>query len=53
MRDNSGSGKSKNNLHDVTLKEHEAKRGVSGEAELGGKRPGKRQTDEGGPADKG
>ena len=32
MRDNSGSGKSSNNNHDPTLKEHEREKGVSGEA---------------------
>ena len=37
MRSNSGSGKGKNNLHDSTLKEHERKRGSSGEA-IGGER---------------
>ena len=35
MRDNSGSGKSKNNNHDPTLKEHERERGSSGEAIVG------------------
>lgn len=40
MRSNSGSGKSNNNLHDRTLKEHEAARGKSGEAILDKDRPG-------------
>jgi len=35
MRDNSGSGKSKNNNHDPTLKEHERAAGKSGEAIVG------------------
>jgi hypothetical protein len=32
MRTNSGKGKSKNNLHDPTLRDHERAKGVSGEA---------------------
>lgn len=32
MRDNSGQGKSSNNNRNPTLKEHERKKGVSGEA---------------------
>jgi hypothetical protein len=38
MRDNSGSGKGKNNLHDPTLKEKERAKGVSGEAIQGEKK---------------
>lgn len=38
MRSNSGSGKSKNNNHDPTLKEHEAARGKSGEAIQGSRK---------------
>lgn len=38
MRSNSGLGKSKNNLHDPTLKEHEHERGRSGEAITGEKK---------------
>ena len=40
MRDNSGSGKSKNNNHDPTLKEHERARGKSGEAIVGEQKKG-------------
>ena len=45
MRSNSGSGKSQNNLHDPTLRDHEQARGKSGEATAtksgeGGKRKG-------------
>jgi hypothetical protein len=32
MRDNSGNGKSSNNNHNPTLKDHEREKGVSGEA---------------------
>lgn len=35
MRSNSGSGDSKNNNRDPTLKEHERERGHSGEAIVG------------------
>lgn len=38
MRSNSGSGKSKNNNHDPTLRDHEAARGKSGEAIHGAKK---------------
>jgi hypothetical protein len=38
MRSNSGSGKSKNNNHDPTLRDHEAARGKSGEAITGAKK---------------
>jgi len=37
MRANSGSGKSNNNLHDPTLKEHERERGHSGQAPIIGR----------------
>ena len=37
MRSNSGGGKGKNNLHDPTLKEHEAEKGRSGGAVHGSK----------------
>jgi hypothetical protein len=40
MRDNSGSGKSKNNNHNPTLKEHERARGSSGEAIVGEQKKG-------------
>ena len=38
MRDNSGSGKSQNNMHDVTLRDREREKGVSGEAIHGEKK---------------
>ena len=38
MRDNSGSGKSQNNMHDVTLRDREREKGVSGEAIQGEKK---------------
>jgi hypothetical protein len=38
MRDNSGSGKSSNNNHDPTLRDHEREKGVSGEAIQGEKK---------------
>jgi hypothetical protein len=38
MRDNSGSGKSKNNNHNPTLRDHERAKGVSGEAMHGEKK---------------
>jgi hypothetical protein len=38
MRSNSGGGKSQNNLHDPTLKEHEREKGVSGAAIQGEKK---------------
>ena len=38
MRDNSGSGKSSNNNHDPTLRDHEREKGVSGEAIRGEKK---------------
>lgn len=40
MRSNSGSGKSTNNNHDPTLKEHERAKGHSGEAITGEKKVG-------------
>ena len=43
MRSNSGSGKSQNNFHDPTLKEHEQARGKSGEATSAKAGEGKRQ----------
>jgi hypothetical protein len=39
MRSNSGSGKSNNNLHDPTMKEHEEARHKSGEAHQGDLEP--------------
>ena len=38
MRGNSGQGRSKNNLHDPTLRDKERERGVSGEAIHGEKK---------------
>lgn len=38
MRDNSGNGKSQNNMHDVTLRDREREKGVSGEAIQGEKK---------------
>ncbi len=40
MRDNSGGGKSQNNNHNPTLKEHERAKGVSGNAIQGEKKAG-------------
>ena len=40
MRDNSGSGESKNNNHNPTLKEHERAQGGSGEAIAGEQKVG-------------
>lgn len=40
MRDNSGSGESKNNNRNPTLKEHERAQGRSGEAIVGEKKVG-------------
>ena len=40
MRGNSGSGKGKNNNHDVTLRDHERAKGVSGNAIQGEKKAG-------------
>jgi hypothetical protein len=58
MRSNSGSGKGKNNLHDPTLKEHEAAVGIDGRAAHGGDvappnsdEAGRRQSPESGPPD--
>ena len=42
MRSNSGSGKSQNNLHDPTLRDHEQARGKSGEATAAKGSEGKR-----------
>ena len=59
MRSNSGSGKSTNNLHDPTLKEHGGAGGVSGKKSHGGDvappnsdDAGRRQSPESGPPDK-
>jgi hypothetical protein len=40
MRENSGKGDSHTGLRDPTLKEHEAKKGRSGQAPLRGKKTG-------------
>jgi hypothetical protein len=40
MRDNSGSGESKNNNRNPTLRDHERERGRSGEAITGDKKAG-------------
>ena len=40
MRENSGSGKGKNNNHDPTLRDHEREQGVSGEAIQGERKVG-------------
>ena len=59
MRSNSGSGKSNNNLHDPTLKEHENAGGIPGKQSHGGDvappnsdDAGRRQSPESGPPDK-
>jgi hypothetical protein len=58
MRTNSGSGKSKNNYHDPTIKEHEEVRRERGSPPPHGRaeaaadaEPGQRQRAETGPAD--
>ena len=58
MRSNSGSGKSKNNLRDPTLKEHEISREKSGNTPAHGRGeaaehsdPNRRQPAETGPSD--
>jgi hypothetical protein len=38
MRDNSGGGKSSNNMRDPTVRDHEREKGVSGSAILGEKK---------------
>lgn len=40
MRDNSGGGKSSNNMRDPTVRDHEREKGTSGSAILGEKKAG-------------